>query len=523
MAINTTAMQNPVAATAPKKKGSGFVSFDKAADQNKIASQAIGTQIANNIGNQVQSVQGQVQNEQGAVKTQLDSEANRLAGSVGVAQGIAADPTAVDKTKYQDLISGTAKQADTKAIQGLAGSLGTTAQVAQSLSSDPNARQQAIQQVAKRPSGMQNLMGVQANLDSMLLGRNVNTQEMANKTARSAFDVDRLVGSVVKNAGDTGKDLQAQAQDARNVLRAARTTGIEGTEAAGVEQASTQNTDLSNYRNYLGSNFMTDLLGTSSDPLVKGDMIAEYQKTAPAAPTGPNAYFEKAVADLKASGFDPYTADVADLGGAEGAKARILASMGTGLYDSTSALNASQRNNLKSLYGLEDETYNSALDTAPTSLSGYNTDALKTMAGIAEASKVKTQELANQANFSDAARQAAALLQRNIAEAQGNTTLVTTGREQKVADLYQWLTGNKVDTSRSTDVQALMRDPNIISNLLARIESGDLERSSSYTGAASAPVTTLLNNTLGADRLATIQNYRKRLGSSMLIDPNKAP
>lgn len=68
-----------------------------------------------------------------------------------------------------------------------------------------------------------------------------------------------------------------------------------------------------------------------------------------------------------------------------------------------------------------------------------------------------------------------------------------------------------------------MRDPNMISNLLARIESGDLERSSSYTGAASAPVTTLLNNTLGADRLATIQNYRKRLGSSMLIDPNKAP
>ena len=100
MAINTNATQNPVSATAaPKKKGSGFVSFDKAADQNKTASQAIGSQIQSNIGQQVQSVQGQLQNEQNAVKSQLDSEANRLAGSIGVAQGIQSDPTTVDKTK----------------------------------------------------------------------------------------------------------------------------------------------------------------------------------------------------------------------------------------------------------------------------------------------------------------------------------------------------------------------------------------------------------------------------------------
>lgn len=341
----------------------------------------------------------------------------------------------------------------------------------------------------------------------------MNTQDLANKTARSAFDVDRLVGSVVKSAGETGQELQKQAQDTRNVLRAARTTGIEGTEKAGAKQATTENEALADYRKYLGSDFVSSLING-------GQGLAE----------GEQAKYDRALTDLRAAGFDPYTADVADLGGAEGAKARILSSMGTNLYDSQTALTGQQRNNLKSLYGLEDETYSPVLDADKANISGYNQDALKTIAEISAASKIKTQNLAKEANFTDAATQVANQLQALIPRATGEQA--NYAAMNTASNLYRFLTGNAVNST--TELETALTNPNLISDLMAKINSGQLEREAAYsaatqTGAAGQTESPWLHNdqtvsgVLGQDRLSTIQNYLKRLNTAVLVDPKKAP
>lgn len=339
MAIKPFTPSAPISATpAPKKKGSGFVSFDKAADQNRQASQQLGAQIQSNLGQQVQAVQGQVQNEQQAVQNQLGAEQARL-GQVGsVAQGIQANPVGVDKSQYKDLTSGTAKQADTKGIQQLQGSLGSTAQVAQQFSANPFARQQAIQDTVKRPAAMQNLMGVQRNLDSMLLGRNVNTQDLATKTARDAFNVDRLVGSTVKQAGETGQALQSEAQAARDLLRTSRQNAVGGLYKAGEDQAATFNTGQNQLSDYLNTGkFFEDLASTgdASDP----------------------AKMQQAIDVLKAGGLDltSQNLDLTDLG-KEGFEGLVKTSFQKGQIDKQEALTDDQRAKLKVLYGLEDET-----------------------------------------------------------------------------------------------------------------------------------------------------------------------
>jgi hypothetical protein len=338
MAIKPFTPSAPISATpAPKKKGSGFVSFDKAAEQNRQASYALGDKIQSNLGQQVQAVQGQVQNEQQSVQNQLGAEQARL-GQVGtVAQGIQGNPVAVDKAQYKDLTSGTAKQADTKGIQQLQGSLGSTAQVAQQFSSNPFARQQAIQDTVKRPAAMQNLMGVQRNLDSMLLGRNVNTQDLATKTARDAFNVDRLVGSTVKQAGETGQALQSQAQSARDLLRTSRQGAVEGINKAGIGQANTYNEQQGNLAKYVNEGgFFKDLEGSTET-------------------TDPN--FNKVLETLKAGGLDlaSQNLDLTEMG-REGFEGTVKANFQKGLADSMQALTEDQKARLRALRTLEDES-----------------------------------------------------------------------------------------------------------------------------------------------------------------------
>lgn len=358
MANNVNNSNITVAPTATpasqKKKGSGFVSFDKAADQNKQVSQQLGSQIQNNIGQQVQSAQGQVQNETQNVQGQLSSEANRLGQAGTLVQGLQNNPTQVAKDQYKDLTSGTVKQANTSNLQGMQGALGSAAQVAQQFSSNPYARQEAIQQTVKRPTAMQNLTGVQRNLDSMLLGRNVNTQDMATKTARDAFNLDRSIGSTVRQAGQTGQALQQQAGDVRNQLRQARQSGIESTEKAGADQATAFNAQQDALTKYLhDGQFFTDL---STNEALEN-------------PSNMNAMLDV----LKKGGLDlSKNLDLTDLG-KEGFEGLVKTSFNKAQMDSQQALTNDQRARLKALYNLEDESrdyLNTAYDPASAAFTG---------------------------------------------------------------------------------------------------------------------------------------------------------
>lgn len=321
----------------PKKKGSGFVSFDKAAEQNLQASQQLGQQISSNIGQQVQAVQGQVGSAVGGLKTQQQLEKERLNQAQTLAQGLQTNPMQVAKSQYTDLTSGTAKQADTKDVASLQGTLGSTAQVAQQFSSNPFARQQAIQSTVKRPTAMQNLTGVQRNLDSMLLGRNVNTQDLATKTARQAFNVDRLIGSTLKEASKTEQDLQNQALQARSQLKEARQSGITDTEKAGENQATTYNEAQQGIVDYLNQGKFFEDLASTSDPTDAAKM-------------------QQVVDILKQGGLDLSTdLDLTDLG-KEGFEGLVKTSFQKGMLDKNEALTNEQRARLKALYGLEDES-----------------------------------------------------------------------------------------------------------------------------------------------------------------------
>lgn len=339
MAIKPSITSSPIASPTqtPKKKGSGFVSFDKAAEQNLQASQQLGQQIGSNIGQQVQAAQGQVGAAAGGVKSQLQLEKERLGQAQNLVQGLKTDPVQVAKSQYADLTSGTAKQADTKDLASLQGTLGSTAQVAQQFSSNPFARQQAIQSTVRRPTAMQNLTGVQRNLDSMLLGRNVNTQDLATQTARQAFNIDRLIGSTLKEAGKTGKELQEQALRARSQLKEARQSGISDTEKAGEGQATEYNTAQQGLVDYLNEGKFFEDLASTGDPKDATKM-------------------QQIVDILKQGGLD-LTADLdlTDLG-KEGFEGLVKTSFQKGMVDKNEALTNEQRARLKALYGLENET-----------------------------------------------------------------------------------------------------------------------------------------------------------------------
>src|SRR5574343_1042099 len=98
MAINNSNSSGPMTpAPSQKKRGSGFVSFDKAAEQNKQASQNIGSQIQSNIGQQVQSVQGQVQGATQGIQSQVGAEQQRLGSAEQLANKLTQAPLEVDK------------------------------------------------------------------------------------------------------------------------------------------------------------------------------------------------------------------------------------------------------------------------------------------------------------------------------------------------------------------------------------------------------------------------------------------
>lgn len=505
MAIKPSITSSPIASTTqtPKKKGSGFVSFNKAAEQNLQASQQLGQQIGSNIGQQVQAAQGQVGAAAGGVKSQLQLEKERLGQAQNLVQGLKTDPVQVAKSQYADLTSGTAKQADTKDLASLQGTLGSTAQVAQQFSSNPFARQQAIQSTVRRPTAMQNLTGVQRNLDSMLLGRNVNTQDLATQTARQAFNVDRLIGSTLKEAGKTGKELQEQALQARSQLKEARQSGISDIEKAGESQAIGKNIDLATYRDYLSTQFITDLLNQQPTKKVE---------------------FERAVKDLQAAGFDPYTADIADFGGIEGAKGRLLSSLGTDLFDSTSALTDAQRARLKALRNLEDETYSSELDKQFRDVSGYSTEALKDLAAKAASSASKTKELAQQADF----KTAAGSLISNLQGLATNWDNAPYSAIQDASNIITYLTGKR--PTSTVEIDNMMKNPEFFANLQNQLSSGDLERQAAYNYQIwqnSGQQSPWLNQggtpeqLLGQERASLIKKYFDRLSQAQLIDPSK--
>lgn len=391
MAINNSNSSGPMnPAPSQKKRGSGFVSFDKAAEQNKQASQAIGSQIQSNIGQQVQSAQGQVQGATQGIQGQVGAEQQRLGSSQQLASQLTQNPLEVDKAKYKDLTSGQAAQINTQGLQNLQGTLGSSVQAANQLSSSPQARQEALQQVAKRPVAGQSIFGVQRNLDSMLLGRNVNTQDIANQTARQAFNLDRSVGSTLKDTASTQTGLQKQAGQARDVLRGARTTGITSVEDAAKAQAEAYNTDTKNFLDYVNNQFGQDMasdisvkLGVEPGTIQKGrDPNIVDDGGGLAAPSQNKQMLDRVMGLLRGQGIDPTALDITDIGKTEALNLIKQGITGPQSITAQEASTDAQRARLKALYGLEDElTGKDYLNQADVAESlGLNTSALKAAA-----------------------------------------------------------------------------------------------------------------------------------------------
>lgn len=364
MAINNSNSSGPMTpAPSQKKRGSGFVSFDKAAEQNKQASQAIGSQIQSNIGQQVQSAQGQVQGATQGIQSQVGAEQQRLGSAEQLASKLTQAPLEVDKAKYKDLTSGQAAQINTQGLQNLQGTLGSSVQAANQLSSSPQARQEALQQVAKRPVAGQSIFGVQRNLDSMLLGRNVNTQDIANQTARQAFNLDRTIGSTIKDTASTQTGLQKQAGQARDVLRGARTAGITSVEDAAKAQAEAYNTDTKNFLDYINNQFGSDMadevsvkLGVDPNTIQKGrDPNAVDAGTGLAAPSQNKQMLDRVMGLLRGQGIDPTALDITDIGKTEALNLIKQGVTGPQSITAQEAATDAQRARLKALYGLEDE------------------------------------------------------------------------------------------------------------------------------------------------------------------------
>lgn len=391
MAINNSNSSGPMTpAPSQKKRGSGFVSFDKAAEQNKQASQNIGSQIQSNIGQQVQSAQGQVQGATQGIQSQVGAEQQRLGSAEQLASKLTQAPLEVDKAKYKDLTSGQAAQINTQGLQNLQGTLGSSVQAANQLSSSPQARQEALQQVAKRPVAGQSIFGVQRNLDSMLLGRNVNTQDIANQTARQAFNLDRTIGSTIKDTSSTQAGLQKQAGQARDVLRGARTAGITSVEDATKAQAEAYNTDAQNFMNYLNNDFGSAMtadtavkLGIDPGTIQKGrDPNAVDDGTGLASPSQNRQMLDRVMGLLQAQGIDPTSLDITDIGKTEAWNMIKQGVTGPQSITAQEAATDAQRARLKALYGLEDELsgkdYLSQADTVESL--GLDTTALKAAA-----------------------------------------------------------------------------------------------------------------------------------------------
>lgn len=364
MAINNSNSSGPMTpAPSQKKRGSGFVSFDKAAEQNKQASQAIGSQIQSNIGQQVQSAQGQVQGATQGIQSQVGAEQQRLGSAEQLASKLTQAPLEVDKAKYKDLTSGQAAQINTQGLQNLQGTLGSSVQAANQLSSSPQARQEALQQVAKRPVAGQSIFGVQRNLDSMLLGRNVNTQDIANQTARQAFNLDRTIGSTIKDTASTQTGLQKQAGQARDVLRGARTAGITSVEDAAKAQAEAYNTDTKNFLDYINNQFGSDMadevsvkLGVDPNTIQKGrDPNAADTGAGLAAPSQNKQMLDRVMGLLRGQGIDPTALDITDIGKTEALNLIKQGVTGPQSITAQEAATDAQRARLKALYGLEDE------------------------------------------------------------------------------------------------------------------------------------------------------------------------
>ena len=391
MAINNSNSSGPMTpAPSQKKRGSGFVSFDKAAEQNKQASQAIGSQIQSNIGQQVQSAQGQVQGATQGIQSQVGAEQQRLGSAEQLANKLTQAPLEVDKAKYKDLTSGQAAQINTQGLQNLQGTLGSSVQAANQLSSSPQARQEALQQVAKRPVAGQSIFGVQRNLDSMLLGRNVNTQDIANQTARQAFNLDRTIGSTIKDTASTQTGLQKQAGQARDVLRGARTAGITSVEDAAKAQAEAYNTDTKNFLDYINNQFGSDMadevsvkLGVDPNTIQKGrDPNAVDAGTGLAAPSQNKQMLDRVMGLLRGQGIDPTALDITDIGKTEALNLIKQGITGPQSITAQEATTDAQRARLKALYGLEDELagkdYLNQADVAESL--GLDTTALKAAA-----------------------------------------------------------------------------------------------------------------------------------------------
>ena len=429
MAVNnSTPNKAPVSAVPQKKKeGSGFVNFDRAAQENQQASQALGSKINTGINQQVQAAQGQVQGQVQNVQGQVQQENQRLASATGQilgqpATGIAPinsvqgtgqvqpvnpqpggvvgqiqnDPTQVNKQQYQDLTSGRINKADTTELSSSQGKLGSTANVAKQLSTSPEARQQAIQQTANRPLAMQNLNSLQKNLDSMLLGRNVDTQQIGNKAARASFNLDRTVNKEVGEATKAATQQQTQATQNQNILRGARQQAVSAQQKAAQEAADKFNAETKDYLDYLNSDQINALLG--SQGIVTGNKLkldepVQQVKVSEGTPSKEEAARNRFLSELQSQGIDPNELDITDLG-TSGALNLIRQGEYGAPITAEQALNDSQRARLKALYGLEDELqgkdYLNEQYKAPTA--GVKLDALKDAAAKSAANTAAARQ-----------------------------------------------------------------------------------------------------------------------------------
>lgn len=390
MAIdNSTPTNRPFSAIPQKKKeGSGFVNFDRVTQENQQASQALGNKISTGIGQQVQAAQGQVQGQVQNVQGQVQQENQRLGQATGQVLGqptvpvipgapapipgttpvqpvsvvgqLQADPSSVNKQQYQDLTSGRINKADTQELAGSQNKLGSTAQVAQQLSTSPQARQQAIQQTTNRPLAMQGLNSLQKNLDSMLLGRNVNTQDIANKTARASFNLDRTVGKELGNVEKAAQGQQAQAIQNQNILRGTRLNVIDEQQKQGEAAANKYNTETKGYLDYLNSDQLSQLLGGEgviTGGKLKLDDPAQQEKLgATPAATPQTAARDRFLTELLNQGIDPNALDITDLGTTGAVNLIRQGQYGATPVTAEQSLTDPQRARLKALYNLEDET-----------------------------------------------------------------------------------------------------------------------------------------------------------------------
>jgi hypothetical protein len=346
-----------------RRQGSGFVGFERTAEQNRQQSQQLGQQIGTGVQQQVQGVQQQAQGTIQGQQNLVGTEQQRLGQAEQVKQQIGTSPSDVNRDQYQDLTSGRVQTANVGAVQQLQGSLGQTAQQAQGLVRDPSARLSAIRQFANQPLATQDMSTAQRGLDATLLGRNVDLQGLAQQTARQSFGLDRTLGTAAEQLGQSNEDLRRQAMEAQTGLRTARQDALTGEYSAAERAQQEYDATIGSFLRNLNASNILEALGANEGP--KRDFMLEGAPQVkvgnefvdvPGQPTSTtNAFRDRLFSLLEEQGIDARNLDITDIGLTAAADKIRSGISGREAITREEALTNEQRARLKALYGLEGE------------------------------------------------------------------------------------------------------------------------------------------------------------------------